>query len=64
MLLAARSFALRQSARRSLRQGDCQTALDSVKKAQRMHSTAEGRILSLVCGAATNSLLGHSQKSA
>jgi len=58
MLLAAHAYALRQSARRSLRQGDCQTALDSVKAAQRLHSTAEGSLILLVCSASANSLSG------
>jgi predicted amidophosphoribosyltransferase len=62
MLLAAHAYALRESARRSLRQGDCRTALASADAAQRLHSTAEGSLLSMVCASAANPPSGQLQK--
>jgi hypothetical protein len=59
MLLAAQAYALRQSARRSLRLGDCQTALASVQAAQRLHSTAKGSLLYLVSSAIGSSAIRH-----
>jgi hypothetical protein len=48
MLLTAHAHALRQSARHSLRNGDCTLALASVRAAQQLHSTVEGNLLLLV----------------
>jgi hypothetical protein len=52
MLLAAHAYVMRQAARQSLRQGDWQAALDSAQAAQRLHSTAEGGLLSVISTAA------------
>jgi hypothetical protein len=57
MLLAAHAYVMRQAARQSLRKGDWQAALDSAQAAQRLHSTAEGDLLSSICVIATNVLL-------
>jgi hypothetical protein len=62
MLLAAHAYTLRQSARRALRQGDGATAQEFVKAAQRLHSTAEGSLLSIICNAAASPLCGKPQK--
>jgi hypothetical protein len=51
MLLAARAYALRQAARQSLLRGDGPSALTSAQTAQRLHFTAQGRLLSFVCTA-------------
>jgi hypothetical protein len=60
MLLAAHAYVMRQAARESLRQGDWQAALDSAQAAQRLHSTAEGSLLSVICTTAANpALKGH-----
>jgi hypothetical protein len=56
MLLAAHAYVMRQAARQSLRQGDCRAALASAQAGQRLHFTAEGRLLSVVCTAAVNLL--------
>jgi hypothetical protein len=42
---------LRQTARRLLKQGNSRLAQASVQAAQRLHSTAEGRLLELICAA-------------
>jgi hypothetical protein len=63
MLLAAHAYVLRQAARQSLRQGDCRAALDSAQAAQRLHSTAEGSLLSVISTAAIP-LSGQPQKPA
>ena len=52
MLLVAQAYRLRQTARHSLRQGNFQVALASVQAAQRLHSTAEGNLLGMICTAA------------
>ncbi|HYL11579.1 MAG TPA: hypothetical protein VEV41_00990 [Terriglobales bacterium] len=52
MLLAAHAYSLRQSARRSLRAGDAQSALAAAKAAQKLHTTAQGGILEMVCDSA------------
>ena len=54
MLLEAHAYVLRQSARQSLRRGDCRAALASSQAAQRLHATSEGSLLSLICTAAVN----------
>jgi hypothetical protein len=54
MLLAAHAYVMRQAARKSLRQGDWQAALASAQAAQRLHSTADGRLLIVVCATAVN----------
>ena len=51
MLLAAHAYALRQTARQALRRGDCASALAAAQTAQRLHSTVEGRLLSVLCAA-------------
>ena len=53
MLLAAHAYALRQSARQSLGLGDAHSALASTRVAQGLHSTPEGRLLQIVCTAAS-----------
>jgi hypothetical protein len=53
MLLVAHAYRLRQTARHLLKQGNFQLALDSVHAAQRLHSTAEGSLLELICAAAS-----------
>jgi hypothetical protein len=62
MLLAAHAYTMRQSARRALRQGDCASAQDSAKAAQRLHSTAEGNLLTIICNAAASALSEKPQK--
>jgi len=62
MLLAAHAYVLRQSARQSLRQGDCRAALASSQAAQRLHSTSEGSLLSLICTSAVNPPSGQLKK--
>ena len=62
MLLAAHAYVLRQSARQSLRQGDCRAALACSQAAQRLHATAEGSLLSLICTAAVNPPSGQWKK--
>jgi hypothetical protein len=64
LLLAAHAYVMRQAARQSLRQGDCQAALASAQAAQRLHSTAEGRLLSVICTTAVNQFPGQPQKPA
>jgi hypothetical protein len=64
MLLAAHAYVMRQAARQSLREGDWQAALDSAQAAQRLHSTAEGSLLCVICTTATNPLSGQSQRPA
>jgi hypothetical protein len=64
MLLAAHAYILRRAARQSLREGDCQAALDSAQAAQRLHSTAEGSLLSVICITATDPLSGQPKKPA
>jgi len=51
MLLVAQAYQLRQTARRLLKQGNSRLAQASVQAAQRLHSTAEGRLLELICAA-------------
>jgi hypothetical protein len=62
MLLAAHAYVLRQSARQSLREGDCRAALASSQAAQRLHSTSEGSLLSLICASAVNPPPGQLKK--
>jgi hypothetical protein len=62
MLLAAHAYVLRQAARQELKQGDCQAALASTQAAQRLHSTAEGCLLSVISTAAAIPLSGPHQK--
>jgi hypothetical protein len=57
MLLAAHAYVLRQAARQSLAQGDRQAALASAQSAQRLCSTAEGRLLEIVCAALCNATM-------
>ncbi len=64
MLLAAHAYALRRAARQLLRQGDCPAALASAQAAQRLHFTAEGSLLSVICTAAANSRSGQPQEPA
>ena len=64
VLLAAHAYALRHAARQSLRHGDFQAALTSAQAAQRLHFTAEGSLLSVICTAAANPLSGQPQKPA
>jgi hypothetical protein len=64
MLLAAHAYVMRQAARQALRQGDWQAALDSAQAAQRLHSTAEGSLLSVICTTAANPLSGQPQRPA
>jgi hypothetical protein len=64
MLLAAHAYVLRQSARQSLAQGDCRAALASAQAAQRLHSTAEGSLLRVICTLATNPLSSEAQRPA
>jgi len=64
MLLATHAYVLRQAARKSLRQGDFQAALDSAQAAQRLHSTAEGSLLSVICSTVANQLYGQPQRPA
>lgn len=64
MLLAVHAYVLRQAARQALKQGDCQAALASTQAAQRLHSTAEGRLLSVISTAAAIPLSGPHQKPA
>jgi hypothetical protein len=64
MLLAAHAYVMRQAARQSLRQGDFQAALDSAQAAQRLHSTAKGSLLSVICSAVANPLSGQPQRPA
>ena len=64
MLLAAHAYLMRQAARQSLRQGDCQAALASAQAAQRLHSTVEGSLLSVICTTAANPLSGQPQRPA
>jgi hypothetical protein len=54
MLLAAQAYRLRQTARHSLKQGNCQGALACVQAAQRLHPTAEGSLLEWICAAASS----------
>ena len=63
-LLAAHAYLMRQAARQSLRQGDWQAALDSAQAAQRLHSTAEGSLLRVICTTAANPLSGQPQRPA
>jgi hypothetical protein len=49
MLLMTHAYVMRQAARQSLREGDWQAALDSARAAQRLHSTAEGSLLKVIC---------------
>jgi hypothetical protein len=56
MLLATRAYLLRQAARQSLAQGDSQAALASAQSAQRLCSTAEGRLLECVSAASANAI--------
>ena len=60
MSLAAHAYALRQSARQSLKQGECGAALASAQAAQRLHSTTEGSVLSMVCASVANPSSGRS----
>ena len=64
MLLAAHAYILRRAARQSLREGDCQAALDSAQAAQRLHSTAQGSLLSVISTAAAYPSSGRPRKSA
>jgi hypothetical protein len=64
MQLAIHSYVMRQAARQSLRQGDFQAALDSAQAAQRLHSTAEGSLLSVISATVANPLSGKPQKPA
>jgi predicted amidophosphoribosyltransferase len=58
MLLAAHAYALRQSARQGLRQGDYRAALACSQTAQKLHASPEGNLLSLICTAAVSNLRG------
>ncbi len=62
MLLAAHAYLLRQTARQSLMQRDCQTALASVQVAQHLHSTEEGSLLRSICVLVANTLSGQAQR--
>ncbi len=64
MLLAAHAYVLRQAARQSLRQSDYQAAMASAHAAQRLHSTAEGILLSVLSTATASPLSGPHQKPA
>jgi len=59
MLLAAHAYVMRQATRQSLMRGDWQAALNSARSAQRLHSTAEGSLLSFICTTAAEALSGH-----
>jgi hypothetical protein len=64
MLLATHAYVMRQAARQSLRQGDCQAALASAQAAQRLHSTVEGSLLSVICTTAANPHSGQPRRPA
>ena len=64
LLLAAHAYVMRLAARQSLRQGDRQAALASAQAAQRLHSPAEGRLLSVICTIAVNEYPGRPQEPA
>ncbi len=50
MLLTARAYLLRQTARRSLRQGHLKLAMDAVQAAHHLRATPEGDLLGWICG--------------
>lgn len=64
LLLTAHAYVMRQTARKLLKQGDCQAALASVQAAQRLHLTPEGSLLYVVCTMAANPLSRQPQEPA
>ena len=54
MLLVAKAYQLRQTARHSLKQRNFQMALVSVQAAQRLHVTPEGSLLESICAMVTS----------
>ncbi len=61
MLLITHAYALRQAARRGLQEGTEPAALAAAEAAQKLHATAYGDLLQLVC-AALGGQVSHSSR--